>query len=223
MAATHKLAHSEHVHRDRSTTHGWLSAARGSGVAYRRRSAGGARWRKTRQSLLEARDNLDLAAWSLEAPPRSRRELAERNERARDHLLEAARALSLARVHHPGVRSLARPVILAGLKDPKEERARLRDFVDRLLWWNHEHLPARIKALPLTAEEEAQLARVLRTLDGQRRLEGLTRHRWFMAFAVAGALTPVFGAAAGLAAVAFGGLELAGMVRANGLDPELAI
>lgn len=215
--ATHlSPGHIEHVPSSTGLTlFGPLADARR--LAYREHIKQGRTKRRLRRDLVAARDALDLALWTLDTRAKTRRELEELNERALDCLLEATQALSRARVHHPAIRSLNRPVLLAGHRDPRVERGRLRDAADRLLWWNHESLPARAKVIPLGPEDEAQLARVHRALAGHRRLAGLSRHRWFMAFAVAGALTPVFGAAAGLAAVAFGTLEIGAMARARPL------
>ena len=165
--------------------------------------------REARRSLSEARDALHFALLTLEEPAdRGSGAAWERIAKARSFLAEAVRALSRARVHIPGVRTLALPALMATLPSASDEALRLHQIATKLLWSNHEHLPYRAEAKPLTDEDEAQLARVLRVLDGQRKLSRVLRHKWLASAAVAAGLAGLVGLPAGLAAVAFGLLEI---------------
>src|SRR5690606_18064253 len=108
---------------------------------------------------------------------------------------------SRVRVHVPGIRTVALPALLASLPDPRFERARLQQLATRLLWWNHAHLPVKVHAKPMAPEDEAQLARLIRSLDGQRRFARALRHKWVAGAALAGAMTVVIGFPAAVAAV----------------------
>lgn len=172
--------------------------------------------RSARRHLSEARDALHLALLTLDEPVRSNgRSAWERIHRSRDFLAEAVRALSNARVHIPGVRTLALPALMASLPDAPDEALRLHQITTRLLWSNHAHLPYKAEAKPLTDEDEAQLARVLRELDGQRRFSSVARHKWLASAVVAAGLVGVVGLPAGIAAAAFGLLELNDLRRRN--------
>ena len=165
--------------------------------------------REARRCLAAARDALHLALLTLDDPITSNgRSAWERISRARDFLAEAVADLSKARVHIPGIRTLALPALMATMPSAPEEALRLHQISTKLLWSNHEHLPHKPQAKPLTDEDEAQLARVLRSLDGHRRRGSLARHKWLASACVAAGLTTVVGPAAGLAALAFGVLEL---------------
>jgi hypothetical protein len=164
--------------------------------------------RNARQALSEARDALHFALLTLDEPTdRSTHAAWERIAKARGFLAEAVHALSKARVHVPGVRTLALPALMATLPNAADETLRLHQIATKLLWNNHAHLPYRAEAKPLTDEDEAQLARVLRILDGQRKVSRVLRHKWIAGAALAAGLSPLLGLPAGLVAVACGLLE----------------
>jgi len=165
--------------------------------------------RQARRALRDARDALHFALLTWEDPiDRGSGAAWERIAKSRGFVAEAVRALSKARVHVPGVRTLALPALMATLPNAADEERRLRQITTKLLWHNHEHLPYKAPTKPLTPEDEAQLARVLRVLDGQRKLSRVLRHKWIASAALAAAMATVVGLPASLAAVAFGLLEV---------------
>ncbi|MCX4245581.1 hypothetical protein [Paraliomyxa miuraensis] len=138
-----------------------------------------------------------------------------RAEQARGLLADAVISLSRARIYNPRIRTLALPLVMATEVRPEAELSRLHHIATRLLFQNHEHLPARLQAMPLGPEDEAQLAVVVRELGLAARLGQALRHRWAFAalgVTVAGPLlgAPLLGAAAAV------GTVVAGLLRSNG-------
>lgn len=137
-----------------------------------------------------------------------------RAEQARGLLAEAVTSLSRARVYNPRIRTLTLSLVLASEARPEAELSRLHHIATRLLFQNHEHLPARLQAMPLAPEDEAQLAVVVRELGLPARLAHALRHRWALAalgVALAGPMlgAPLLGAAAAV------GTVVAGLWRGN--------
>ncbi len=168
-------------------------------IAGDRRGLGEADSRASRL-LEEAGDALDMAILVLDGDDRDRSEQRERAVRARGLLVEAVTALARARVYVAGVRTYAVPVILAVEDTTAAELARLNGIARQLLWWNHQHLPAKALAIPLSDEEERQLAQLLDGISRQNRIERAMRYKWLGS----GALLAVAGAAMGPAFIAAG-------------------
>lgn len=163
--------------------------------------------------LRAAADALAMALLCLEEcdSPGDRR---WRAEHARGLLAEAARSLSRARVYNPRIRTLAMPFVMASEPRPEAELSRLFNIATRLLFQNHQYLPARLQAMPLAPEDEAQLAVVVANLALPARLGHALRHRWALTalgLAVAG---PMLGAPLLGATVAVGTM-VAGLWRSN--------
>ncbi len=150
--------------------------------------------------LEEAGDALDMAILALDGDDRDRTEQRERASRARGLLVEAVTALARARVYVAGVRTYTVPVILAAEDTTVAELARLNGIARQLLWWNHQHLPAKARAMPLSDEEERQLADLLTGISRHNRIERAMRYKWLGS----GALLAVAGAAMGPAFIAAG-------------------
>lgn len=150
--------------------------------------------------LEEAGDALDMAILALDGDDRDRAEQRDRAARARGLLVEAVTALARARVYVARVRTYAVPVILAAEDTTAAELARLNGIARQLLWWNHQHLPAKARAMPLSDEEERQLAQLLDGISRQNRIERAMRYKWLGS----GALLAVAGAALGPAFIAAG-------------------
>jgi hypothetical protein len=137
-----------------------------------------------------------------------------RAEQARGLLAEAATSLSRARIYNPRIRTLAMPFVMASEARAETELSRLHNIATRLLFQNHQHLPARLQARPLAPEDEAQLAVVVADLAPPARLAHALRHRWALTalgLAVAG---PMLGAPLLAATVAVGTM-VAGLWRTN--------
>lgn len=142
-----------------------------------------------------------------------------RAQQVRGLVAEAVTALSRARIYNPRIRTLALPFVMATEPRIDAELSRLHNIVTRLLFQNHQHLPARLQARPLAPEEEAQLAVVLAGLARNARIAHALRHRWALAalgMAAAGPLlgAPLLGAVAAVSAV------VAGLWRSNDGDDD---
>ncbi|MEM9458460.1 MAG: hypothetical protein AAGF11_30060 [Myxococcota bacterium] len=132
-----------------------------------------------------------------------------RAQQVRGLVAEAVTALSRARIYNPRIRTLALPCVMATEPRIEAELSRLHNIITRLLFQNHQYLPARLQARPLAPEEEAQLAVVLAGLARNARIAHALRHRWALAalgMAAAGPLlgAPLLGAAAAVSAVVVG-------------------
>lgn len=132
-----------------------------------------------------------------------------RAREVRELLADAVVALSRARIYQPAIRSLSLAVVMANEPRVDAELSRLHNIATRLLFQNHQHLPARLQAKPLGPEEEAQLAVVVAGLARQARIARALRHRWLLAalgMAAAGPLlgAPVVGAVAAIGTVVAG-------------------
>lgn len=137
-----------------------------------------------------------------------------RAEQARGLLAEAVTSLSRARIYNPRIRTLALPLVMASEARPEPELSRLHHIATRLLFQNHEHLPARLQAMPLAPEDEAQLAGVLADMGLHARLAHALRHRWALAALGVAVVGPLLGAPL-LGAAAAVGTVVAGLWRAD--------
>lgn len=142
-----------------------------------------------------------------------------RTEQARCLLAEAVTALSRARIYDPRIRTLALPFVMATEPRADAERSRIHNIVTRLLFQNHQHLPARLQATPLAPEEEAQLAVVLAGLARNARIAHALRHRWAVAAIGMAAAGPLLGAPI-IGAMAAVGTVVAGLWRSNDDDDD---
>lgn len=155
-----------------------------------------------------ARDALSMALLTLGDPDEeSTAAKRARAAQARSFLAEAVTSLSRARIHVPGIRTHALPVVMATEPNIDAELLRLHQIGTRLTWQNHRFLP-RSESMPLDPEEEAQLAVVVR---GLARNERFSRYRYSVA-ALAGAIVAPF---VGLPSVGIGlaVVGIAGIVR----------
>lgn len=152
-------------------------------------------WHAADRPLREAGEALHLAILCLEGEEEPDREGARMRQaaQARSFLVEAARALALARLYIPAIRIYSVPVILAVDPDLDAELARLHQLATRLLWYNHSLLPARRQAHPLQPHEEAQLAVLLRGLARSSRTGRALRHAWLATAAAVAVVAPLFG------------------------------
>lgn len=174
--------------------------------AYRFDGAGDAALeRLARAHLQAAADALQLALLALEGDELdSRKEKRRRATLGREHLLEAAQAFARAKVYTAGVRSYSVAVVMDTRPDVDVELSRLNQLISRLLWNNHEYLPARTQGKPLTPDEEAALAKVFDGLARHARIDRMIRYRWLGAATGLAALAPVLGPGFGLAGAAVG-------------------
>lgn len=138
-----------------------------------------------------------------------------RAARAREHLVEAVTALSRARIYVAGIQTYAVPAVMAVQPNADDEIGRLHQLVTRLLWHNHQYLPARSQGTPLSPEEERQLDLVYRGLKRHARIERVTRYQWLAAAAVMLALTPVLGLGVGVLGVGCGIASTVQLVRST--------
>lgn len=162
-----------------------------------------------------------MAMLALEGPrDESRRECTARLDRVRDHLVEAVTELAKARIYVPGIRTYTVSAVMAAQGDLHRERSRLYGLASSLLWNNHAHLPARVQRVD--EKQEAELERMTRGFQRQRRISGLLRYKWLGAAAGLAALAPVIGFVAtfvGVAAIATWQFAAA---RAGGQVPALS-
>lgn len=157
-------------------------------------------WRAAERPLREAGEALHLALLSLEGhdgedegePDREGARMRQAAQ-ARSFLVEAVRALGLARLYLPAIRLYSVPVILAVDPDLDAELARLHQLTTRLLWYNHSALPARRQAHPLAPHEEAQLAVLVRGLARAARTGRALRHAWLATAAMVAVVAPTLG------------------------------
>jgi hypothetical protein len=149
--------------------------------------------------LAEAADALSMALLALDgADGDGASSLRERVAHVRALLVEAVTALGRARVHLPGVRTYAAPVVAGTGLRSRDELRRQHQLATQLLWFNYEYLPRKPHANPLSDEEERQLARVIDDLKDQSRL-------------------PRLGYAAGGAALTAGAFALSGLLGPGAL------
>lgn len=189
--------------------------------AYRFAGAGDAGLERRAQAHLQhAADALALSLLALEGDEQdSRREKQRRGTRCREHLLEAVTQFARAKVFVAGVRSYSVAVVMDTRPDPDVELSRLNQMISHLLWHNHEYLPARSQAKPLTPDEEAALAKVFDGLARHARIDRFIRYRWLGAATGLAALAPVLGPGFGLAGAAVGAWAVL-RLWATGLDEE---
>lgn len=140
-----------------------------------------------------------------------------RAQQVRGLLAEAVTSLSRARIYDPRIRTFALPYVLASEPRVEAELARLSHIATRLLFQNHQCLPARLQARPLAPEDEAQLAVVVAGLATNARIAHALRHRWAIAAVGIAAVGPLIGAPV-LGAVAAVGALVAGLYRSNDDD-----
>lgn len=152
--------------------------------------------RAAERPLREAGEALHLAVLCLEGDedPDHREGVRQRQAvQARGFLVEAVRALGLARLYLPAIRVYSVPVILAIDPDLDGELARLHQLATRLLWYNHSWLPARDQAVPLQPHEEAQLAVLVRGLARTARTARALRHAWLATAVMVAVVAPTLG------------------------------
>lgn len=150
-----------------------------------------------------AADALNMAVLTLDDPnDESRPSLQRRASHCRKLLVEAVTSLSRARLYITGIRTYALPVIMSSEANPVAELGRLHQICSRLLWYNHEYLPAKSQSTPLTDEDEAQLALVIKDLASHARIGRAMRHKWLVATTLCAALIPLAGVPVGVAALA---------------------
>ncbi|MEX1361757.1 MAG: hypothetical protein AB1Z98_01425 [Nannocystaceae bacterium] len=137
-----------------------------------------------------------------------------RSSQARGLLAEAVTSLSRARVYDPRIRTFALPFVMATEPRIDAELARLSHITTRLLFQNHEHLPARLQARPLAPDEEEQLAVVVAGLARHARIAHALRNRWALAALGMAAAGPLLGVPI-LGAVTAVGALVAGLWRSN--------
>lgn len=152
-------------------------------------------WRAAERPLREAGEALHLAILCLEGEEEPDREGARQRQaaQARSFLVEAVRALALARLYLPSIRIYSVPVVLSVDPDLDAELARLHQLTTRLLWYNHSLLPARHQARPLQPHEEVQLAVLLRGLARTARTGRALRHAWLATAAMVAIVAPTLG------------------------------
>ena len=130
-----------------------------------------------RRRLRQSGDALRMAALALSSSPEDG-ELRNRVSQGRALLAEAVVALAQARVHLPRLRTYHLPIVTTKMGGVESERARLHALSLELMFWNHAYLPPVPQALPLTEEEEEQLAAVVRELRGQHRVGRILTRAW---------------------------------------------
>ncbi|WP_146157721.1 hypothetical protein [Enhygromyxa salina] len=164
--------------------------------------------------LSVAVDALNMALLTLDGSPDEGRDAKQgRAATARHFLAEAALGLARARVYIPGVRTYAVNVVTATERDVDRELTRLHELTTKLLWRNHQVLPARTQASPLDPEDEAQLAAMVRELATHARIDRAMRHKWLVAAALFGGLAPVLGVALYLLAAVSGTVAVVELAR----------
>lgn len=151
--------------------------------------------RAAERPLREAGEALHLAVLCLEGEDEPDREGARLRQaaQARGFLVEAVRALALARLYLPAIRTYSVPVLLAVDPDLDAELARLHQLATRLLWYNHNLLPARRQGHPLQPHEEAQLAVLARGLAKSARTGRALRHAWLATAVMVAIVAPTLG------------------------------
>jgi hypothetical protein len=169
--------------------------------------------------LRTADDMLHMVLLTLDAPAEGREAKLARLASAQGLLVEAVTALGRARVYVPGVRTYTVDFVTNGEPDLDRELDRLHQLAASLLWHNHAVLPVRAQGQPLAPEDEAQLALVVRELTTQAKLAQALRHKWLVASAVFGLLTPVLGLALLVPALASG--AIAAIELARGAAPPV--
>jgi hypothetical protein len=202
-----------HVNR---TTTSWLRRGYRSDAR-----TGSAEDRLLEQHLAAAGDALNIALLCLDgSTDESRAAKLARIFHARHLLVEATTELARARVHVPDIRTYALPVVMNAEADVDAELRRLHQLTTRLCWYNHEHLPQKTVAAPLSDEDERQLAEVVRGLGSSARFESLVRHKWFVAALLSLCFFPLLGPVVCVATLAFAALAIVTMAR--GTTPALA-
>jgi hypothetical protein len=164
------------------------------------------------RAMEEARDALDLCVLSLDGQSERAN---QRGIRARALMLEAAAALSAARVYRPGIRTYSPAVVLDADPDPYGELARLRALATQMLWTNHPHFPAKRRAMPLPPEDEAQIEALFASFTVHAKRRRAWRHRWLLGAAIAGAAAPALGAVAFVTALGCAALGLVELSRGS--------
>ncbi len=173
-----------------------------------------------RPHLEAAADALAMALLSLDEGE-GKGDRRWRANHARRLIAEAVTSLSRARVYNPRIRTLALPFIIATEPRTEDELSRLNNIATRLLFQNHEHLPARLQAMPLPPEEEAQLAVLVAGLARNARIAHALRHRWAVAALGMAAAGPLLGAPI-LGALTAAGIVVARLWRSNTEDDGTA-
>ncbi len=173
-----------------------------------------------RPHLEAAADALAMALLSLE-DEEGRGDRRWRADHSRRLIAEAVTSLSRARVYNPRIRTLALPFVMATESRTDAELSRLNNIATRLLFQNHQYLPARLQAMPLPPEEEAQLAVMLEGLARNARIAHALRHRWAVAALGMAAAGPLLGAPI-LGALTAAGIVVARLWRSNGDDGSRA-
>lgn len=174
--------------------------------AYRFAGAGDAALeRRAYRHLQAAADALQLALLALEGDDLdTRKQKRRRATVGREHLLEAVTQFARAKVYTAGVRSYSVAVVMDTRADIDVELSRLNQLISRLLWNNHEYLPARSQGKPLSPDDEAALAKLFDGLARHARIDRMIRYRWLGAATGLAALAPVLGPGFGLAGAAVG-------------------
>lgn len=126
---------------------------------YRRNARDTEADRQAQHSLAQAGDAIRLAILTIahHVGEEGRERLLERISRVQEHLVDACKALTQAKLYIAGLWSYAPEVILNQDPSPEREIARLNRITTTLAMRNHAHLPQSPKAAPLSAQEEAQL------------------------------------------------------------------
>lgn len=129
---------------------------------YRRNARDTEADRQAQHSLAQAGDAIRLAILTIahHVGEEGRERLLERISRVQEHLVDACKALTQAKLYIAGLWTYAPEVILNQDPIPEREIARLNRITTTLAMRNHAHLPQSPKAAPLSAQEEAQLLAV---------------------------------------------------------------
>lgn len=145
--------------------------------------------------LRQAADSIHLALLTIahHVGEDGQERMLRRIQWVQEHLVDACKALTRSKVHVAGLWTYSPAVILDEDPDPEREIARLNRMTMTLATRNHALLPPIPKALPLSDEDEAQLALVSRDVGAQGRAHRMGLAAWAMVALLSLALLPLFG------------------------------
>lgn len=190
---------------------------------YRRNARNTEADRQAQHSLAQAGDAIRLAILTIahHVGEEGRERLLNRISRVQEHLVDACKALTQAKLYIAGLWTYAPEVILNQDPCPEREIARLNRITTTLAMRNHAHLPQSPKADPLSAQEEAQLILVSHEVSPRGRTHRMSIVASFVLALVCLACMPWAGLFGGGLGLCFAILGVSRLRRAK--RPKLSI
>lgn len=178
---------------------------------------------QAQHSLAQAGDAIRLAILTIahHVGEEGRERLLERIARVQEHLVDACKALTQAKLYIAGLWTYAPEVVLNQDPNPEREIARLNRITTTLAMRNHAYLPQSPKAAPLSAQDEAQLLLVSHEVSPKGRTHRMSIVLSFVLALLCLACMPWAGILGGGLSVLFGILGVSRL--RNTKRPKLSI